>query len=617
MCKFACARAANTRVSHAQVARICHANIRACSSDHLRFKRTQLTHVSLTRRAATMAPLTAPRNSRRSTSGGPSPKCRRKSQAEKEQTGFPLEASGERATSGQRSIPKWKLHQFARNLQMPAASDAGASAAKVSEAGAAAAAEKPAASDAEASIVKVSEAGAAAAAEKPAASDAEASIVKVSDAGVAAAAEKTAVSGAGASIVKVSDAGAAAAAEKTAASGAGASVVRAPDAGAATAAEKTAASGAGASVVRAPDAGAAAGAEISAELRPPGEKGAQIAATLCRGEYKLKWMQYVRSMTPATNRVNYAEKVPESLALKLVDAQSKKHWFLIWLENNQKWSEVVATEEFRRSMTNSEETIEAWLTEAQWEDLYKSKLVASEIKKKQGVGAAGLTWKPDPNVPHLVEAMLYRGTVSHTFKKELAQVTSQSIKFRAQADPLAAQVLAEHLVSTHSSGARGSSPARAIAPPSPDALSARTAARLDNEQKAKIKKERQEREKLEKQEKKKAEAAAWRASPPGLARKWLDGAAKDVNSLNTTKLRLVDSDLAPGLKAEWQNQLNAHGEELVKLRAQMEAVCGGEAAAHDLFEKGKWVVDAFKKDLKDLNAVLTSRASRAKSARQQ
>ena len=403
MCKFACARAANTRVSHAQVARICHANIRACSSDHLRFKRTQLTHVSLTRRAATMAPLTAPRNSRRSTSGGPSPKCRRKSQAEKEQTGFPLEASGERATSGQRSIPKWKLHQFARNLQMPAASDAGASAAKVSEA------------------------GAAAAAEKPAASDAEASIVKVSDAGVAAAAEKTAVSGAGASIVKVSDAGAAAAAEKTAASGAGASVVRAPDAGAATAAEKTAASGAGASVVRAPDAGAAAGAEISAELRPPGEKGAQIAATLCRGEYKLKWMQYVRSMTPATNRVNYAEKVPESLALKLVDAQSKKHRFFIWLENNQKWSEVVATEEFRRSMTNSEETIEAWLTEAQWEDLYKSKLVASEIKKKQGVGAAGLTWKPDPNVPHLVEAMLYRGTVSHTFKKELAQVTSQSI----------------------------------------------------------------------------------------------------------------------------------------------------------------------------------------------
>ena len=96
----------------------------------------------------------------------------------------------------------------------------------------------------------------------------------------------------------------------------------------------------------------------------------------------------------------------------------------------------------------------------------------------------------------------------------------------------------------------------------------------------------------------------------------MDGAAKDVNSLNTTKLRLVDSDLAPGLKAEWQNQLNAHGEELVKLRAQMEAVCGGEAAAHDLFEKGKWVVDAVKKDLKDLNAVLTSRASHAKSARQ-
>ena len=114
-------------------------------------------------------------------------------------------------------------------------------------------------------------------------------------------------------------------------------------------------------------------------------------------------MQFARSMTPATNRVNYAEKVPESLALKIVDVQSKKYWFLIWLENNQKWAEVAATEEFHRTATDSEEQVEAWLTEAQWESSYKSKHVASEIKKSKGVGPAGVTWKPDPNVPHLVE----------------------------------------------------------------------------------------------------------------------------------------------------------------------------------------------------------------------
>jgi hypothetical protein len=94
----------------------------------------------------------------------------------------------------------------------------------------------------------------------------------------------------------------------------------------------------------------------------------------------------------------------------------------------------------------------------------------------------------------LVEAKLYRGTVSHTFKKELAKITSQSIKFRAEADASAGQALAEHLLGDASGARLGSSPParrRAIQPPSPEAMSPKTAARLDKEQKDKIKKERQ------------------------------------------------------------------------------------------------------------------------------
>ena len=121
--------------------------------------------------------------------------------------------------------------------------------------------------------------------------------------------------------------------------------------------------------------------------------------------------------------------------------------------------------------------------------MYKSSLVASEIKTAKGVGPAGVTWKPDPNVPHLVEAKLYRGTVAHTFKKKLEKITSQSIKFRAEADASAGQALAEHLVGDAAGARLCSSPARhAPAPLSPEALTPRTVARLDKEQKNKVKK---------------------------------------------------------------------------------------------------------------------------------
>ena len=337
---------------------------------------------------------------------------------------------------------------------------------------------------------------------------------------------------------------------------------------------------------------------------------------------------------PKGDRGNYAEKVPESLALKIVDNASKKHWFYIWLENKQKWSEVVATEEFRRTHTDEEEQVEAWLTEAQWEDLYKSALVASEIKKAKGVGPAGATWKPDPNVPHLVEAKLYRGTVAHTFKKKLEKITSKSIQFRAEVDASAGHALAEHLVGDAAGARLCSSPVRGPAPAlgrhggepsSPEALSPRTAARLDREQKDKIKKEKQEQIKLEKKEaaelkkaKAQADREAWKLSPPGLAQKWLDGVGKDLNSAMATTNRLRGSDLSPGLMAEWRKVMEMHSSKLVQIRSEMEAVRGGdggvpgESVPAKFFEAAKSCVDAFKKDQKDLNALLTMREKPAR-----
>jgi hypothetical protein len=129
-----------------------------------------------------------------------------------------------------------------------------------------------------------------------------------------------------------------------------------------------------------------------------------------------------------------------------------------------------------------------------------------------------------------------------------------------------------------------------------------------------VKQEKKEELDAEKQDAKQAREA-WKASPQGLSQKWLDGVTKDMNTLSTPKVRLEASDLAPGLKAEWQKVMVMHCEQLVKIRAQMEAVRGGEIPAAILFEKGKSCVDDFKKDQKDLSALLTLREKPARQPR--
>ena len=224
----------------------------------------------------------------------------------------------------------------------------------------------------------------------------------------------------------------------------------------------------------------------------------------------------------------------------------------------------------------------------------------------------------------MVEAKLYKGTVAHTFKKKLEKITSQSIQFRAQVDASAGHALAEHLVGDAAGARLCSSPARAPAPwspgmhggepPSPQALSPRTAARLDKEQKERIKQEKNDKVKQEKKEaaaaKKAKEAAdreAWKLSPPGLAKKWLDGVGKDLNSLSALVIRLDGSDLAPGLKAEWNKVMVMHCQQLKHIRSAMEMVRDGGIVPGQLFEGGKSCVETFKKDQKDLSALLTMR----------
>ena len=50
-----------------------------------------------------------------------------------------------------------------------------------------------------------------------------------------------------------------------------------------------------------------------------------------------------------------------------------------------------------------------------------------------------------------------------------------------------------------------------------------------------------------------------------------------------------------------------HSQQLKQIRSQMEAVRGGGSVPGKLFEEGKSCVETFKKDQKDLSALLTMR----------
>ena len=58
---------------------------------------------------------------------------------------------------------------------------------------------------------------------------------------------------------------------------------------------------------------------------------------------------------------------------------------------------------------------------------------------------------------------------------------------------------------------------------------------------------------------------------------------------------------------EWHKVPTMHSQNLVKQRTQMEAVRAGGAMAPDLSFKGTTIVADWKKDQKDLNALLTMR----------
>ena len=73
------------------------------------------------------------------------------------------------------------------------------------------------------------------------------------------------------------------------------------------------------------DVGLVVASDAPMQITPAGHKGAAIAAAMSKDEYKTDArVRYIRSMTPAQKQMNYADKVPESLALKIINIDPQR-----------------------------------------------------------------------------------------------------------------------------------------------------------------------------------------------------------------------------------------------------------------------------------------------------
>ena len=72
------------------------------------------------------------------------------------------------------------------------------------------------------------------------------------------------------------------------------------------------------------DVGLVVASDAPMQITPAEHKGAAIAAAMSKDEYKTDRVRYVRSGPLAQKRMNYFDKVPESLALKIINIDPQR-----------------------------------------------------------------------------------------------------------------------------------------------------------------------------------------------------------------------------------------------------------------------------------------------------
>lgn len=352
------------------------------------------------------------------------------------------------------------------------------------------------------------------------------------------------------------------------------------------------------------------------------------APRMTPSERRKAWAAYQRTFKETSHRSSRSEKVPEDIALKIVNQNSKNSWFEKWVAAGQSWCRVSMYERISSRERALSSDVEQWLTESQLQELYNNSeitqaMIAEKLSKPD-------MWRPHPEIPHMKAAIQYRCTVESKFAKQLEEIVEKGCTMTGECSQEAARVIVPKFVAdTSRMGSQGSQGQGlcSLAPglaaggsgqPQPEALpvpaDAKTAAALERQRRAEERQAKKDEEKAKKDEEKakkaeerkqqleeaKQEKRRFKESPAGQAKEWMDKLHNDVGLAGSAVREAEHATkmgMPPGLASEWGKTFGTHVNALKGLRERFESIYTGESRDASV-DDAQAIVVAFKTDLK-------------------
>ena len=363
-----------------------------------------------------------------------------------------------------------------------------------------------------------------------------------------------------------------------------------------------------------------------------GARGRLMDATMSTNEKNAKWAKFIRTLMPSAERSEKTEKACPELAQKMVSLADKKHWYYIWLEEGCKWSKVMATESFRRTVREVDSVVVDWMTLNQLEDWYKDPELAKSHKEVMERKPVYVGWKPHPDQPTIAKATQYAITISSAKKKEIERLKAQQVTWQGELDPEGAARLSSMLAGDLSASPQSSSstlgvsavpvegvpalPAQAAPQTSsPDDAFAREvqAAKAAAAERQRLKEEKdrakQEKQRAEKDAKEKAKVD-FANSNAGKAKKAGDELGKELEKNQKAQGDVVTCTMNKAMKSEWAACFAKHARELKKHLKHLQQVeaTNADDGEERVIEPARRIAELFKRDLKGFQALVRAQA---------
>ena len=183
--------------------------------------------------------------------------------------------------------------------------------------------------------------------------------------------------------------------------------------------------------------------------------------------------RFERSLEPCTQRQCRSQKVPPSIALKLVNmelkdkSQGRRYYFNLWLNSNEDWAKVEIAERVIRTKSIRKYGKSKWLMLHELEKLHPPIICKAIWDAKL---ADTSQWRPHPDVPEVQEAIQVKIPVEDGEEWDEQDKHSSETTLTAEVSKEAGKTLPPSRIGSN----LGSPSASSLSPPAPPPAQART-----------------------------------------------------------------------------------------------------------------------------------------------